>query len=333
MSIKFQILGKPGKDNAVFAWINSGESYYRILIDCGENIFYKLSQNDIKNTDLLLLSHFHIDHIAGFDYLFRRIYDRESKPIIIYGPPNTSKFIQNRLRGYIWNLIENVPGEWIVNDIYDDLIKSRKFYTCEGFSRRHNMSIRKYKDMIYENNDFIIESVLLNHSIPSAAYKITEKERANIDKEKLEELNLPKGSWLEKLKDDKVRDNEKIKIAENTYKVGELRNTLLTKSAGESLVYMTDFIFDEVSKHKAISLANNSDVLICESQYCSDDNDLASKNFHLTSLQAAEIAKLASVKELVLFHISERYRKEIDYPKILNDAQEIFPNTFFPDEW
>ena len=76
MSISFRILGKPGWDNGLMVCINSGTKLYRLLFDCGENILRDLNFHEVKSIDYLFLSHLHIDHIAGFDYFFRRNYDR-----------------------------------------------------------------------------------------------------------------------------------------------------------------------------------------------------------------------------------------------------------------
>src|SRR4030042_1377687 len=116
MSIIYNILGKPGRDNALFVRINSGKRFYRMLFDCGESTLNNLDQGEIKAIDYIFFSHCHIDHIAGFDYLFRRIYDRE-KPVYIFGPAGITNIIFNRLNGFTWNLVEGLHGEWIIHEL------------------------------------------------------------------------------------------------------------------------------------------------------------------------------------------------------------------------
>jgi hypothetical protein len=36
MSISHQVLGQPGRDNALFVEINTGQSIHRLQFDCGE---------------------------------------------------------------------------------------------------------------------------------------------------------------------------------------------------------------------------------------------------------------------------------------------------------
>ena len=55
----------------------------------------------------------------------------------------------------------------------------------------------------------------------------------------------------------------------------------------------------------------------------------AEKHFHSTTLQAAQIAKDAEVKELVIGHFSARYTDENE---LLKEAKSIFSNTLLADE-
>jgi len=74
----------------------------------------------------------------------------------------------------------------------------------------------------------------------------------------------------------------------------------------------------------AVSISKNSDVLICESTYANDNKDKALEFKHLTSEQAALIAKKSKSKQLILLHFSQRY-KTTDI--ILKQAKKIFKNT------
>jgi ribonuclease Z len=49
----------------------------------------------------------------------------------------------------------------------------------------------------------------------------------------------------------------------------------------------------------------------------------------MTAKQAAEIAKKASAKKLILTHFSARYQNVEDFEK---EARLIFPNTFAADD-
>ncbi len=332
MSISYRVLGKPGWDNGLMVWINSGTAVYRILFDCGENILRDLDQRTVKSIDYLFFSHLHIDHIAGFDYFFRRNYDRDKKPVHIYGPEDTAELIQNRLRGFKWNLVKGVPGLWYVTDIRERNSSTYLFKTAEGFSVKHRKGEKPYTGTLIDNNDFSVETVLLDHIIPSAAYFIKEKSSLNINKEQLEKTGLTPGSWLEKVRDHQASPEEEFTVDGKYFKLKTLRSKLLEKKEGESIGYLTDFKYSKETQAKIKKVFVECDTMVCESQYLSDEEDFAEKNHHLTARHAAQLAKAAGVKNLILFHISDRYRLK-DYPLLIEEARKIFTDTSFPPEW
>ncbi|HEX2960328.1 MAG TPA: MBL fold metallo-hydrolase [Ignavibacteriales bacterium] len=333
MSIQYQILGLPGRDNAMFVWVNSGTNFQRLLFDCGEGLLRQIRQPDIKAIDHLFFSHTHIDHIAGFDYFFRRNYDREGTPVYVWGPEKTSEIIHHRLLGFIWNLIGGAPGKWYVTDIGEKAMTSFSFKTSEGFELKHPEETMDFNGIVLETPGFVVKAALLNHIIPSVAYRVEEKDSLNISKDRLQNSGFPQGPWLEKLKDFSLDENEVITLEGKDYILKDLRKELLIRTPGEKIAYLTDFIYDEVSRQRALSLISNCDTVVCESQYSYHDEDLAKKNYHMTTHQTASLAKEANAKKLILFHISERYSKEEDYPILLEEARQIFPQTYFPEEW
>jgi ribonuclease Z len=333
MSISYKILGKPGRDNALMVWINSGTKLYRILFDCGENLLHEIPSSDVRAIDYIFFSHFHLDHAAGFDYFFRRNYDRETKPVYIFGPAETSSIIQNRMRGYKWNLVSGIPGEWFVTDILADETVTYRFLAREGFSKKHFVEKKKSASTVFSNEHFSVSATLLNHLIESAAYRINGTPSLNIDKNKLVIYKYESGPWLEMVKDLFLSSRKVLSINGEIISLGELRKRLLIKHEGESISYLTDFIFDSPSKKKAIKLIKNCGTVICESQYLTADVELAKKNYHLTVSQAAEIASKGNAGKLIIFHNSERYNIKDDYPNFLKEARAQFQNTFFPEEW
>ncbi len=323
MSLDYKVLGKPGRDNALFVWVNSGNKLNRILFDCGENVLSSISYSETQKIGMLFLSHLHIDHIAGFDFLFRRIYDRAKKPLIIFGPESTTEIIHHRLRGFKWNLHSELTGSFIVNEISGGKIVSSKFQASEGFSKKHLLDEKEFISVIYENEHFSVLAAELNHKIVSIGYSLQEKDSINIDKNKLSETGFESGAWLEQIKNIKIEDTHTINLSNKIFEVGELRSMLLVKSLGEKITYLTDFILNDQSFKRAVSLSKNTNILVCESQYLKKDIDLAKRNYHLTAEQSGKIAASAIAEMMILFHISDRYgikeRKEL-----LADARNEF---------
>lgn len=72
-----------------------------------------------------------------------------------------------------------------------------------------------------------------------------------------------------------------------------------------------------------------ADVLIHEATYGSSESENAKEHNHSTARQAAEIAKAAGVRSLILTHISNRYD---DRGVLEQEAREVFPETYVADD-
>lgn len=101
---------------------------------------------------------------------------------------------------------------------------------------------------------------------------------------------------------------------------------------GESLAYLTDFLLDEPAIELLVDFLHGTGTIICEGQYRHADLELARKNFHMTTVLSATLARQAQVRELVLFHVSDRYVRA-DWVEMLREAREVFSNTRFPLQW
>lgn len=77
MSLTYEVLGAPGRDNALLVTIDSGQRITRLLFDCGANCLGGLPVSHIRAVDALFFSHLHMDHVAGFDDFFRDRYTPE----------------------------------------------------------------------------------------------------------------------------------------------------------------------------------------------------------------------------------------------------------------
>mgnify|MGYP003327129963 CR=1 FL=1 len=73
----------------------------------------------------------------------------------------------------------------------------------------------------------------------------------------------------------------------------------------------------------AMKALEGADALVIESTYLEEEAEMARKFSHLTARQAAELASQAGIRQLILTHISRRYRKK----DVLTEARAIFPNV------
>ena len=165
--------------------------------------------------------------------------------------------------------------------------------------------------VVFETSDFSVYSLPMRHQSPCLAYSFQEKEKIRINKSKIKKLGL-KGKIIGELVKGKdiTWKNKKIKAKNVTYKQPGRKITI---------------IMDTAINQNAVKIAENSDLLISESTYSESEKALAKKYQHLTASQAAEIARKAKVKKLILTHLSQRYDNK--GVSIFEEARKIFKNT------
>ncbi len=164
---------------------------------------------------------------------------------------------------------------------------------------------------IFENSDFMIEAEKMEHGTPTLAYSFTEKSKIRINKKKLEKLKIKGRIICELQKGKDIEWNgKKVKAKDLTYEEPEKKITI---------------ILDTNLNKNMLKIASNSDLLVCESTYLEKETDAEGYESHLTAKQAAETAKSAKVKRLILTHISQRY--DCKEKLLLEEARKIFKNT------
>lgn len=169
----------------------------------------------------------------------------------------------------------------------------------------------------FETNDFYLEAKAMTHGTVCYAYSFVKKGQIRIDKKKLQKLKIPPGKHLQKLKQGKnIVYKKKKYLAKN-----------LTFAEGDKKI---SFVLDTSNNRKIVPFVKDSDLLVCEASFGSESNQRAKEYGHLTSRQAAEIAKKAKVKKLILTHITQRYGNK--FSKILNQAKKTFKNSYVPKD-
>jgi ribonuclease Z len=175
-----------------------------------------------------------------------------------------------------------------------------------------NVEIKKIKTgLIFEDKEFEIHAFKLKHVVPTYGFIFKEKDRIKFDKQKIKEVGL-KGEMFRE-----ILEKKKIKIGEKEIKLSEVSYV----KRGKKVAYVPDTAFSK----EIVKFVKDSDLLIHEATYSKNEEKLAKERKHSTAEQAAKIAKMAKVKKLVLFHISNRYKE----PEILEkEARKIFKNSF-----
>ena len=84
------------------------------------------------------------------------------------------------------------------------------------------------------------------------------------------------------------------------------------------------FVMDTRPCESAIALANGVDLLVAESTYLASERREAHERGHMTAGDAAEIARAAGAKKLVLTHFSQRYPSVEPF---LEEAKKVHSNV------
>jgi ribonuclease Z len=303
----------------------------KLLFDCGVGCLSELPVSDILATDHLFFSHLHMDHVGGFDIFFRCNFNRVARPNHVWGPPETARIMQHRFQGFLWNLNSDSSASWFVSDIHQGQIHTTRFELGEAFEVAHDAGMRPYRRTVLENEDLRVEALTMDHRTPTLAYIVHEQTRWNIDKSRLASLGLRSGPWLKELKEPSGSHDTAV-IEGINRSMDELRRCLIVETPGESIAYLTDFQLDESAMERLSDALNGCRTVICESRYRHADLELAGKNFHMTSVLSATLARQAGVDEMVLIHLSDRYGRG-EWVEMLREARQIFPNTHYPRHW
>ena len=116
-------------------------------------------------------------------------------------------------------------------------------------------------------------------------------------------------------------DDIEIDFSKNPHQVQAY--SIRVKDKNSTVVYSGDTGY---KNNTLTNLATNADLLICESTFLSTQPKKL--DYHLTTTEAATIAKEANVKSLLLTHFYPTIEKE-EYVK---EAQEVFENTTAAEE-
>ena len=322
MALDIRILGRQGADNAVLVNISTGQQNSRLLMDCGEGTVSSLSMAESSGIDHVLFSHYHMDHIAGFDSFFRRHYDRSDRVNHLWGPPGTIEIMGHRFRSFVWNLIGTRQSTWLCHDIHTDRVDTTRYELAEAFKKAHVEAGDATPTTLFRGPGYQVSALTLDHGIPSIGYLVREDDRLNVDVAQLQSLGLKPGPWLKTLPTDQVS------IIDGKQRDSEaLRQQLLKQTPGESMAFLTDFIAeDENERERIAAIIRGVSTLVCECQYRAADIELARRNNHMTTELVGMLAKAAAPGRLLLTHFSERYQPH-EWREMEEEVQCCFPNT------
>lgn len=310
-----ELVNDPFGDPALF--VDFLREKRAMLIDMGD--LSNLRTRKILRLSHAFVSHTHMDHFCGFDRILRVSLGRP-KRLHIFGPGGFIDKVEHKLSAYTWNLYESTSPDFCV--VASELAENGQLSTVQfcfrrGF-RRDRKTSRLIKDgIIVDENLYRVRAVHLDHRIPCLAFAIEEKQHLNVWRNRVFELGLGIGPWLNELKQAIRRgEPDDLEIAArwregNSWReerrfLGDLRK-LVKIVPGQRIAYVTDAGFTPENIKKIIGLAQGADLLFIESPFLRKNADIAAQKMHLTAHQAGMIARDAGVRRFELFHFSPRY--------------------------
>lgn len=321
--IKHYLVNDKYEDPGIFIEVPHTGDY--ILFDVGN--IHRLDREIIKKITKVFVTHTHMDHFIGFDTLLRYKLGRPHT-VEFFGIDPLANNLYSKLQGYTWNLVEFEPQLiFKVKQLNGELFENFEFDIKKKFAKDFISEEKVKDDIIYEDKVYRVRFAVLDHKINVLGYSFELKDKLLLRKEKVEKLPL-KGKEVGEFKtflENEANRPKSFKIENKEYSYDELFKEYAYLQKGIKISYITDVVYSKENKEKIINLVKNSDYLYCESVFTEQDREQAEKVYHLTTRQTAEIAKLANVGNLIVFHFSRRYGKNKDI--VLNEIRRFFQNV------
>ncbi len=266
----------------------------RILFDCGEGTQRQMmiARAGFSGLNSVFITHMHTDHFIGVFGLIETLSLNERKEkLTFYVPVEKTKFLASLFRMFGYHNL-NFPIEVV------------------GLSDGDEVNFGRFKVVAFKTE----------HTTPSLGYALIEKDRpGKFDRAKAEALGIPPGPLYAKLvRGESIEINGRIITPDMV--VGPPR-------PGRKIVYTGDTRPCE----RVVEIARDADVLIHDASFTSDLQEWAEQTKHSTAKEAAEIAKRAGVRQLILTHISARYSK--DATPLLEEAKSVFENVVVAEDF
>jgi ribonuclease Z len=262
------------------------------LFDCGEATQHQLLRSDLKLSQIrrIFITHLHGDHLFGLTGLLASAgMAGHAERIDIYGPAGLDDYVRDTTRSS----------------------ETRFSYPTQV----HIVAA----GTVFEDDELTVACRPLVHRVPTFGYSVTERDRAGaFDVERAQALGIPPGPLYGRLK-----RGERVTLADGREVDG--RELCGPTTPGRRIAYCTDTIYCR----SAVELALEADVLIHEATFAEQDEDLARRSLHSTSVMAARVAAEARASRLLITHLSPRYARgnAVTPEELLAEARAIFPRT------
>jgi ribonuclease Z len=260
----------------------------QLMFDCGEGVQRQMiiAKGGFNRRMKIFVTHMHGDHVLGLPGLLQTmaLLNRERR-LFVYGPPGIKRFVED-VRETV-QFVLTFPVE------IHEIVKV---------------------GIVCDEEEYTVKAMRSDHVIPSLAYALIEKPRpGRFHPEKAEALGVKEGPIWSRL-----QQGHRIRLPNGH--IVRPEDVMDRPRRGRKIVYSGD-----TRPFKGFSaFAAEADLLVHESTLSDDLAERAREDGHSTPTQAADEARKARVKKLVLTHISARYA---DSRVLLRQAKKTFKET------
>jgi ribonuclease Z len=259
-----------------------------VMFDCGEATQIQVARSNLRPGALstIFITHFHGDHVNGLPGMLGSFtLNNRVEPIDIIGPVGLKKwFASLRELRILW------PSFPI------------------------NVHEVSEPGVVWEGDGYHVEAQPLKHRITTWGYKYVEEDRpGRFDTDAARRLGVPPGPLFGQLQAGEDVELEDGMVVTPDQVLGPSR-------PGLTIAYCTD----TSPCAGSLELARDADVVIHEATYPAGEERLARQRGHSTAADAAQCAKRANARKLVLTHISQKHQRLELYR---DGARKIFDNT------
>ena len=249
---------------------------YRFLIDCGEGTQRQILQSGsgFKHLNRILLTHGHLDHILGLAGLLSTFMRWEAiDQLEVFGGRGTL----DRVRTLLYDVV------------------------LRGVQPPMPLHLREIKPgVIFEGDDFTLSAFPVTHRGPDCfGFLFESKARRPFLDAKATELGVPFGPERRDLVEGKPVTLADDSVVMPDEVLGPLQKGIKFVVVG-----------DTGKTEDLLEVCRDADALVIEATYLDAEADMAKQFSHNTAKRAAELARDAGVKKLILTHISRRYREK-----------------------
>lgn len=257
-----------------------------VLMDCGEGVQRQILAQGIGlgKDTTILITHLHGDHVTG-----------------LLGLLQTMSLAQRRKP-------LNIVGpakllKWL--ELTSELLRI-------GLTFPISFSVAR-PGTVLSTQGFKVRAARALHSIEAYSYMVEEHGRPGVFyPEKAKALQVPEGKLWSRL-----QKGSPVRVAGRTVHPSEVTGPA---RAGRRVGYSGD----TRPSPRLARFFSGCDLLIFDSTFRGSDSSKAVERKHSTCIEAAQLAKSARVRRLVLTHFSARYTTT---SSLVREARKIFPDT------